>query len=190
MAGRTKRTRSTFYKTRLALFIRTYVAYSIKNQLISKYDISSKLPKSQLNKQFLSRGLVPEISRLSKALILDYRQLWQFIVLNRSKRLSPKISNDEKIKAYLSIESEIIALKAARKDKENIACEDYERETLSPAIERAVGNSLRNVRNDFVFEKRLVELQKDYRRWYYEIAYKYKLPTPRILAFILRLINF
>ena len=132
---------------------------------------------------------MPEISRLSRVLILDYQQLWQFIVLNRLKRLSPKISGDEKIKVYLSIESEIIALKIARQDKENIIHEDYESAVLSPAIERTAGNNLRNIKNDLVFEKRLEELQKEYQRWYYQVAYKYKLPTPRILAFILRLIN-
>src|SRR3972149_424721 len=117
MAGKT---RSTFQKNRFALFVRTYVAYSIRNILISKYIIDSRLPKYQLSKQFLGKRSIPEISRLSKVLILDYQQLWQFIVLNREKRLNPKIRKDEKIKAYLSIESEIITLKTARKDKENI----------------------------------------------------------------------
>ena len=187
MAGKT---RSTFQKNRFALFVRTYVAYSIRNILISKYIIDSRLPKYQLSKQFLGKRSIPEISRLSKVLILDYQKLWQFIVLNKPKRLSPKINRDEKIKAYLSIECEIITLKIARQDKENIVHEDYESAILSPAIERAAGNSLRNIKNDLVFEKRLEELRKKYQRWYYEVAYKYKLPTPRILAFILRLINF
>jgi len=189
MAEETKRTRNTFNKTRFALFVRTYVAYSIKNYLISKYKIDSKLPKSQVNRLYLDKRTVPEISRFSKGLIVNYQQLWQFIVLNRSKRLNRKIKSDEKIKAYLSIESEIITLKTARQDKENIINEDYERETLSPAIERAAGNSLRNIKDDFIFEEQLEKLQKEYHRWYYEIAYKYKLPTPRILPFILRLIT-
>ena len=190
MAEKTKRTHNTFNKSRFTLFVRTYVAHSIKHHLISKYEINSKLPRFQLNKQFFGKKSVPEISRLSKALFLDYQQLWQFIVLNRSRKLNSKIKSNEKIKVYLSIESEIITLKIARQNKENIIHEDYERETLSPAIERTAGNHLRDIKEDFVFEKRLEELKKDYRKWYYEIAYKYKLPTPRILAFILRLINF
>jgi|SRR3989344_1728537 len=163
MAGETKRTRATFNKIRLTLFVRTYVAHSIKDYLISKYEIDGRLPRSQLSKQFLGRKSIPEISRLSKALILDYQQLWRFIVLNESKRLKPKIKRDEKIKAYLSIENEIVILKTARKDKENIINEDYESATLSPAIERAVGNNLGGIDDDFIFQRRLENLQRQYR---------------------------
>src|SRR3990167_5440231 len=178
MAGQT---RNTFQKTRCALFVKTYVAHSIRNYLIYKYEIDYKHSSPQLNKQFHRRS-IPEIARLSKALILDYQLLRQFIVLNKSKKLSPKISNDEKIKTYLSIEIEIIALKIARQDKENIVHEDYESAILSPAIERAAGDSLRNIKNDLVFEKRLEELQKEYQRWYYQVAYKYKLPDSTHLS--------
>lgn len=94
-----------------------------------------------------------------------------------------------KIKAYLAIENEIIILKIERQDKESIIHEDYERAILSPAIERATGNSLKNIKDDFVFEKQLEELRTRYQRWYYEIAHLYKLPTLGILPFILRLIT-
>lgn len=187
--NRAEKTRDTFHKTRLTLFVRTYAAHSIKNHLISKYEIDGRLPRSQLRKQFLGKRLVPEISRLSKVLILDHQQLWQFIVLGKSRKLNSKLSKDGKVKAYLSTEVEIITLKTSRQDKGNIVHEDYERETLSPAIERAAGNQLKEIKNDLIFEQRLEELKKDYRRWYYEIAFRYKLPTPRILAFILRLIT-
>ena len=180
---------NTFYKIRFSLFIRSYIAYLIQDYLKTKYKIDSNLTKSQLHQQFPNKRSMPEISRLSKALILDYQQLWQFVVLSRSKRLKPKIDSNEKIKAYLSIESEIIALKAAREDKENIVHEDYERETLSPAIERAVGNSLRNINNDLAFEQQQNEARKEYTRWYYEMAHKYKMPTLRIIPFLLRLIT-
>lgn len=133
--------------------------------------------------------MIPEISRLARALNLNYQLLWQFMVLGRPRRLSAMVNSQEKIKVYLDIEKEIIILKITRQDKENIINEDYERALLSPAIERATGNSLKNIKDDLVFEKRLEELQKEYQRWYYKIAYKYKLPTPRILAFILRLIT-
>lgn len=133
--------------------------------------------------------MTPEISRLARALNLNYQLLWQFMVLGRPRRLSAMANSQEKIKVYLDIEKEIIILKITRQDKENIINEDYDRALLSPAIERAAGNSLKNIKDDLVFEKRLEELQKEYQRWYYKIAYKYKLPTPRILAFILRLIT-
>ena len=184
-----EKTRNTFQKTRLALFVRTYVAHSIKDHLISKYEIDGRLPRSQLRKQYLGRRSIPEISRLSKALILDRQLLWQFIVLDKTKGLKERLKTQKEIQAYLAIENEIITLKITREDKENMVNEDYERAILSPAIERAAGNNLRDIKEDSVFEQSLEELKKDYRRWYYEIAYRYKLPTPRILAFILRLIT-
>lgn len=93
-----------------------------------------------------------------------------------------------KIKAYLAIEREIITLKIERQDKGSIIHEDYERALLSPAIERAAGNNLRNIKDDLVFEKQLEELKKQYQRWYYEIAHEHKLPTLVNSPLILRLI--
>lgn len=89
----------------------------------------------------------------------------------------------------MAIEKEIILLKIARQNKENIIHEDYEDVMLASAIERIAGNSLRNIKNDHLFEKRLEELQKLFRNWYYEVANNFKLPTSRIIAFILRLIS-
>ncbi|HEX7456710.1 MAG TPA: Maf family protein [Candidatus Nanoarchaeia archaeon] len=43
--------------------------------------------------------------------------------------------------------------------------------------------------DDFAFEEQLEELQRKYRRLYYKTAYEYKLPTPRIVPFILRLLS-
>lgn len=60
---------------------------------------------------------------------------------------------------------------------------------LSTAIERAVGNNLCNIDDDSIFEMQLDELQKVYRKWYYKTANRYKLPTPRIVPFVLRLIT-
>ncbi len=184
-----KGTRNTFYKTRLTLFVRTYAGYSMKNYLISKYRIDSNLPKSQLKMLLWGKRTIPEISKLSKVLILDYQQLWRFVVLNKRLRLNPSASKDEKIKVYLAIENEMAILKVTRQDKEDIIHEDYERAMLSPAIERVAGNSLRNIRDDLVFEKQLEELRKKYQRWYYEIAHEYKLPTLVNSPFILSLIG-
>jgi len=180
---------NTFYKTRFNLFIRSYIAYSIQDYLKIKYKIDGNLIKSQLHQQFSSKRAIPEISRLSRALNLNYQLLWQFILLGKSKRLSTKVNSQEKIKAYLAIESEIITIKIEREEKDNIIHEDYERALLSPAIERAAGNSLRKIRDDLVFEQRLEKLQKEYQRWYYKIAHEYKLPTLVNSPFILRLIS-
>ncbi len=94
-----------------------------------------------------------------------------------------------KIKAYLAIENEIITIKIERQNKENMIHEDYERAILAHAMERAAGNSLKNIKDDLVFEKQLEELRKKYQRWYYEIAHEYKLPTLINSYFILRLIS-
>ena len=189
-AGKRKRTYETYHKTRLALFVRSYVGYSIANHLIIKYKIDDKQTKPQLHKQFSNKKAIPEISRLSKALNLNYQLLWQFVVLNKKQSLSRKISINEKIMAFLAVEAEMTFLTLVKRDKENIISEDYERAIFGPAIERTVGNCVRNINDDCVFEQKLEELQREYRQRYYEIAYKYKLPTPRILAFIIRLITF
>ena len=154
-----------------------------------KYKIDGNLTKSQLHQKFSNKRAITEISRLSRVLNLNYQLLWHFILLGKSKRLNIKVNSQERIKAYLAIEREIITLKIERQDKENIIHEDYERALLSPAIERAAGNSLKNTRDDLVFEIQLEELRKRYQRWYYEIAHEYKLPTLVNYPFIFGLIT-
>jgi len=187
--GRAGKTYVTFNRVRLALFIRSYAGYSIRDHLRHRYKIHDRTTNTQLKKRFLNKRATSEISRLSRALNLNYQLLWQFIMLNKTQRLNTKISVQEKIKIYLEIENEIITLKIARQDKESLIEEDYEHATLCPAIERAAGNSLRAIDDDFAFEEQLEELQRKYRRLYYKTAYEYKLPTPRIVPFILRLLS-
>jgi len=185
-----KKKYNTFCKTRLNLFVRSYIGYFIQNYLKTKYKIDGNLTKSQLRQQFSNKRAIPEVSRLSKMLIMDYQQLWQFILLGKNRKLNSKVNSQLKIKAYLAIESEIITLKIERQDKENIVHEDYERALLSPAMERAAGNNLKKIKDDQVFERQLEELRRRYQRWYYEIAHEYKLPTLVNLPFIVRLISF
>ena len=183
-----KKKYNTFNKTRLNLFLRSYIGYFIRNYLKTRYKIDGNLTKSQLHQQFPNKRAIPEVSRLSKVLMMDYQQLWQFILLGKNRKLNSKVNSQLKIKAYLAIEREIITLKIERQDKENIIHEDYERALLSPAIERAAGNRLKNIKDDLVFEKRLEELKKQYQRWYYETAHEHKLPTLVNFPLILRLI--
>ena len=180
---------NTFYKTRFNLFIRSYIGYSIQNYLKIKYKIDSNLTKSQLHQKFSNKRAIPEISRLSRSLNLNYQLLWQFILLGKSRRLNSKVNSQLKIKAYLAIEGEIITLKTEREEKESIIHEDYKRALLSPALERVAGNSLKNTRDDLVFEIQLEELRKRYQRWYYDIAHEYKLPTLVNSPLIFRLIS-
>ena len=48
---------------------------------------------------------------------------------------------------------------------------------------------LSHFKDDNVFDAQLEELQRKYKNWYYATAYRYKLPTSRIIPFILRLIQ-
>ncbi|MFH1536023.1 MAG: hypothetical protein ABIC96_03070 [Patescibacteria group bacterium] len=102
-----------------------------------------------------------------------------------TKYLVPK----EKMLVYLEIEHEIINLTLEKQDKENTAFEDYDKAIMEPAIERVAGNRLKNIEDDKVFDTQLEELKRKYQNWYYATAYKYKLPTSRIIPFILRLIQ-
>lgn len=104
--------------------------------------------------------------------------------------MSKQVASREGVRFYLSIESELIALAASKRNRSSFFAPDYENESavLSIAIERATGNILDDVENDFVFDQQLMDLQKVYLRWYYKVAYKYKLPTTRIVPFVLRLI--
>lgn len=184
-----RKKRNTYHRTRFALFTRSYAAHSIGNYIIRKYKIVENLTKSQLHEKFPSKKSIPEISRLSRTLNLNYKPLWLFVLVSKIPKLDSRIRNQEKVRVYLAIEKEIILLKIARQDKEDIVHDDYEGVMLATAIERIAGNNLKNIRNDGLFEKRLEELRRKYRSWYYEVANNFKLPTSRIISFILRLIG-
>ena len=182
---------TTNNKVRLVLFTHSYACYSITQHLRVKYKIDDKLPPRELRRKYFDKRTIPEISRLSRALTFEYRLLWQSILLNKTQSLGKRIVDREGIRFYLSIEKELITLAASRWNRPSLFESDYESESavLSTAIERAVGNNLCNIEDDSIFEMQLDELQKVYRRWYYKTANRYKLPTPRIVPFVLRLIS-
>lgn len=189
MTGASK-TRLTFKKIRLVLFLRSYAFYRISKEIVRKYKFDKKLNSRELRKRDSNKKANPEISKLSHALNLLYKPLWKAIVLEKFQPLNKRILNKEKIKTYLAIESELILLSIVRSKRSDFKDPDYEEEfaLLSMAIERAVGNSLKEINDDLIFSKQLEVLQKKYIYWYYKIGYKYKLPTMRIVPFILRLI--
>jgi len=166
----------SFKKLRLALFTMSYAGNFVKRR--------------GLNKQ--SRK---EILRLARILNLDVSLLEHFVysskkpekLLNQQLKLSS--DDKDKILIYLAIEKEISTIILERREKDSLLFEDYGRKLLDPAIERVVGNHLSKVEDDFVFETNLEELKKKYQRIYYEVVYRYKLPTLRILPFLLRLIS-
>ncbi len=80
-------------------------------------------------------------------------------------------------------------MKTYRGEKNSLMPDEYERAFLTLAIERVAGDKLTDIEDDSEFELKLEILKRHYVRWYYRVAYKYKLPTPRILPFIWRLIT-
>lgn len=182
---------STFNRTRLALFTRSYACYFITQYLKAKYKIDDELTSRELRKWYFDKRAIPEISRLSHALNFEYRPLWQSVLLDRNPSLGKKLIGCEGVRFYLAIESELILLAESKRNRSrDFFNPDYESESavLSIAIERAIGNILNDLEDDFVFDQQLMDLQKVYLRLYYKVAYKYKLPTTRIVPFVLRLI--
>jgi len=185
------KTYTTFNKVRLSLFIRSYAHYYITQYVRVKHKINDKLTPRELRAKYYDKHAIPEISRLCRVLNLNYASLWKSILLEKKYALNKKIKGKDNIGIFLSVEQEIIALSIAKQNKSDFKDPDYESElaVLSIAIERAVGNDLKDIEDDFDFAQRLEELKKKYNYWYYKVAYKYKLPTLRITPFVVRLIT-
>ena len=190
MAKPTK-TRLTTNNIRLALFLRSYPFYRICKNIRAKYKFDNKLKPGELRKKYFNKKAIPEISRLSRTLSLPYNPLRETIILGKSFPLIKNLPDKERIKVYLSVEHELIQLSIVKQSRSDYSNSDYDFEFafLSVAIERAVGNRLVNIKNDSVFDHQFEVLQNLYRRWYYKMAWKYKLPTMRIVPFVWRLIS-
>lgn len=183
---------TTFSKTRLVLFTNSYACYAITCHIKTKYKIDDRLTPSELRKRYFNKRIIPEISKLSYSLHFDYETLWRAMLLNKKQSLSRQIRSSDGVRFYLAIEDELIALAESKKHRsQDFFDPDYENElaVLSIAIERAAGNLLNHVEDDFVFDQQCEEMKKICLKWYYKIAYKYKLPTTRIVPFVLRLIS-
>jgi hypothetical protein len=173
---RRSKTRLTFKKIRLALFLRSYAFYRISKELREKYP---------------NKRVIPEISRISRVLNLPHKPLRKAIALKKFHALSKKVQDKENIGIYLAIESEVTLLARAKGNKSDFKDSDYDEDfaLLNLAIERTAGNNLKDVEDDLVFKRQSEELKRKYHYWYYKTAYKYKLPTIRIVPFILRLVS-
>lgn len=182
---------TTYNKIRLALFLRSYAHYAITYHLKTKYKIDERLSPQELRRKYFNKHAIPEISRFGKVLNFNYAPLWKAIMLGKNQTLSKKLAEKEKIAIFLSIEHELTELAIAKQNKSAFRNPDYESELalLSVAIERAVGNALKNIDDDVSFIQQSEELKRKYIYWYYRITCKYKLPTLRIIPFVLRLIT-
>ena len=187
---RAGKTYTTFNRVRLSLFIRSYACYTITYYLWRKYKIKTTAKPKELHEKY-SRHALPEISRLAKVLNVNYANLWDAIILDKKRRISKKVADDEQIRAYFSIEEELISLVKAKQRKSDYTDPDYEDEwgVLTTAIERAIGDALCDVDDDYLFEQQSAELKRKYVHSYYKVACRYKLPTMRIVPFVMRLIK-
>lgn len=168
--------RNQLRKVRFALFTKSYAGWYLSQKI--------KLSKER---DYM-------IKNLAKALLFQEKHLLCFILHKTCQRKFSKIAatiskTNERISVYLRIEKELIFLTQEKENKNRLITEDYENALLFPAIERVTGDNLRDVNNDHQFEKQLVELEREYKHWYYKIVYQYKLPTLRIIPFLLRMIT-
>lgn len=163
-------------KVRFVLFTKSYAGFILSDRI---------------RKLHYSKNM---IDRLSRILLFKKKDLNIYILnkifTNKAHQIiSSVLIDDEKITTYIQIEQELITLIKEKDNKENYINDDYHYALLEPAIERVAGNNLSYIESDRWFDKRLTELKKKYHRWYYNTAYIYKLPTMRIVPFLLRLVS-
>lgn len=138
------------------------------------------------------------VQRLARALLFKEFMLYRFIIMNKYQRQFFRIKvkennlvNTRKVGIYLQIEHELFNLMCMKKNKSKFSEFEYEygNTLFSLALERVAGNNLKNIKDDSEFERKLTILMRSYQYWYYCVAYRYKLPTLRILPYIIRLIS-
>lgn len=149
---------------------------------------SAKKISIYLKVKFGGKKLTKAIKRLSVILEFGYKQTTDFIILD-SKPKCPYKRLPNSLRIYLEIENELMKLSEEKLDEYSTASEDYQRQLLCPAIERAVGNLLENINDDTKFQRLMEEKFKSSFRIYYKVAYKYGLPTMRVVPFVLRLLG-
>ena len=149
---------------------------------------SGKKISAHLKNKLKGKKLTGAIKRLSVVIDYRYSQVDNFIVLDL-KPISPHKRLPSSLRIYLEIESELVKLSEEKLDEYSTASEDYHNQLLFPAIERTAGNSLTNVSSDHEFQEQLQDRIREYTNVYYKVVYKYKLPTIRIVPFILRVIS-
>jgi len=141
-----------------------------------------------LRGRFNGKKLMKVIKRLSVVLDLECKQTADFIIFG-IKPKCPYYRLPNLLRIYLEVESELSKLTEEKLDEYSTALEDYQRQLLYPAIERAVGNLLENVEDDNKFEKLSEEKFRSAIYTYYKVAHKYGLPTMRNLPFLLSIIR-
>ena len=149
---------------------------------------SAKKISIYLKGKFGGKKLTKAIKRLSAVLDFKYRQTADFIIFDvKPKRPYKRLPYC--LRVYLEIEKELSKLSEEKLDEYSTALEDYQRQLLYPAIERAIGNLLENIDDDGEFQKLSEEKFRSAIYTYYKVARKYGLPTMRNIPFILSVIS-
>lgn len=143
---------------------------------------SGKIIASHLKMKYKNKKLTKVIKRLAGILSLNSEELEKFIVSDL-KPTPPFLRVPNRLRVYLETEKELKKIVEEKLDTYSTVEEDYKRQLLNPAFERAAGNLLGNVENDKAFDELISLHVKEYRNIYYKVAYKYKLPTIRITPF-------
>jgi len=149
---------------------------------------SGKKISIYLKGTFGGKKLRRAIKRLAIVLDFEYKQTSDFIVFG-TKSTSPYKRLPNSLRMYLEIENELSKLSEEKLDEYSTALEDYQRQLLYPAIERAVGNLLDEIDDDSKFQTLLEERFKHAVYDYYKVIRKYGLPTMRNIPFILSIIS-
>jgi len=123
------------------------------------------------------------------------RRIAKILLLKPTTAVSIADSNsilrhDGKLSVYVRIEHKLIQLIKERKNRGNFDLIEYEYALLDPAIERVIGEDLSDIENDKEFDEQLMTFKTIYISWYYQTAAKYRLPTLRIIPFLLRLLRY
>lgn len=156
----------SYKQFRAFLFTKTY-AYTVFQEYIHK---AGKKEKQKLKRRIAKILLLKPNTAVS---IADFNSI---------------LHRDGKLSVYVRIEHELIQLIKERKNQGYFDLIEYENALLDPAIERIVGTDLCDIENDKEFDEQLMTFKTIYLNWYYQTAAKYRLPTLRIIPFLLRLL--
>src|SRR3990167_3594986 len=166
---------NSFYTIRFSLFTQSFASFRIAECI-----------RTANNQPRL-------IKPVSKILLFNQSHIRRFILHKTCKQKFLKISIADpvirkKVKVYLYIEKQLCSI-YREKITTNDFSADYEYGLLTLAIELIAGNSLSHIKNDREFDSQLIVHKTLYEHWYYQATCKYRLPTIRIILFIIRLIT-
>lgn len=91
----------TYNKFRLYLFTHSYAYYSIAEYIKLKYKVDEKLTTTKLRRTYFNKRAIPEIAKLSRVMSLDYKCLWQTIILGKTQPLGKHVLDRYEVKIYL-----------------------------------------------------------------------------------------